>query len=348
VLHAEGAPPITPAALRANASARLAWVEACAHPLRKGQVMLFFYSSNYTIPVPEGHRFPSGKYRLLHEALLADGTVLERQLCQAAFASRDDICAAHERAYVSALLEGTIGEKEQRQIGLPWRQQLVNGVLATIGGAVEATKAALQAEFSALLAAGTHHAHAGFGSGYCLLNDFAIVAMNALREGWADRIAIVDLDVHQSDGNASLLGRRNDVYIPDLYCKKNFPFRKVAPHLSVPLEPGPTDKAYLAALADVLPAVLSFRPDLVLYRAGVDPLHHDCLGHLALSYEGLAARDEMVLGACYKAGTPVSLAIGGGYANPISLSVKAYANTFRVAKKNIRILSAMGARYGIC
>ena len=294
---------------------------------------MFFYSGSHAIPLPEGHRFPGGKYDLLRGALLADGTIQESGLHPAPFAEIADIEAAHEPAYVAAVLEGTLSAKEQRLIGLPWSDGLVRRVLATIGGAVEAAQAALQMGFAALLAGGTHHAHAGFGSGYCVFNDFAIAALKALREGWVERVAVIDLDVHQGDGNAALLGGRNDVLVLDLYCEKNFPFRKVPAHMPVPLEAGSGDKAYLSRLAEVLPAIAAFRPDLILYQAGVDPLCHDLLGHLDLSYEGLAARDRLVFEMCRRTGIPLSLAIGGGYANPIALSVKAYANTFRIAKE---------------
>jgi acetoin utilization deacetylase AcuC-like enzyme len=202
-----------------------------------------------------------------------------------------------------------------------------------MGGAVAAARAALETGFSAQLAGGTHHAHANFGSGYCVFNDFAIAALKALNEGWAERVAIIDLDVHQGDGNAAILGERRDVLILDVYCEKNFPFEKIRPHLPAPLEAGLSDGVYLSLLADLLSEVIAFRPGLVLYQAGVDPLGCDRLGHLDLSYEGLASRDRMVFEACKRAGIPLSLAIGGGYANPISLSVEAYANTFRVAKE---------------
>ncbi len=294
---------------------------------------MFFHSDSHTIPLPEGHRFPSGKYGLLRAALLADGTLTPQQLRPASFAGIADITAAHEADYVEAVLGGTLGPKEQRQIGLPWSEALVHRVLATTGGAIAAARQALQTGFSAMLAGGTHHAHAGFGSGYCVFNDFAVVALKALREGWVDRVAIIDLDVHQGDGTAALLGGRSDVLLLDVYCEKNFPFRKVPPHVAVPLEAHLGDGAYLGRLAEVMPAVAAFRPGLVLYQAGVDPLCHDLLGHLDLSYEGLAARDRLVFATCRTAGIPVSWAIGGGYANPISLSVRAYANTFRAAKE---------------
>jgi acetoin utilization deacetylase AcuC-like enzyme len=293
---------------------------------------MFFYSGSHVIPLPEGHRFPNGKYSLLRDALLADGTIAAGHLSPAPFADIADIEAAHEPAYVQAVLAGALSAKELRLIGLPWSEGLVRRVLATMGGAVEAARAALQLGFAATLAGGTHHAHAGFGSGYCIFNDFAIVALKALRDGLAERVAIIDLDVHQGDGNAALLGGRSDPLVLDVYCEKNFPFRKMPAHLPVPLEPGLGDKAYLSRLAEVLPAIAAFRPDLVLYQAGVDPLCHDLLGHLDLSYEGLMARDRLVFEMCRNAGLPLSLAIGGGYANPIELSVRAYANTFRAAK----------------
>jgi acetoin utilization deacetylase AcuC-like enzyme len=294
---------------------------------------MFFYSGSHIIPLPEGHRFPGSKYSLLRDALLTDRTFLESQLRPAPFADIADIKAAHEQAYVEAVLGGRLSAKELRLIGLPWSEALVRRVLATMGGAVEAARAALQFGFAATLSGGTHHAHAGFGSGYCIFNDFAIVALKALREGLVERVAIIDLDVHQGDGNAALLGGRNDVLVLDVYCEKNFPFRKVPTHLPVPLASGLGDRAYLSRLAEVLPAITAFRPGLVLYQAGVDPLCHDLLGHLDLSYDGLAARDRLVFELCRNAGLPLSLAIGGGYANPVALSVKAYANTFRIAKE---------------
>jgi len=293
---------------------------------------LLFYLDTFNIPLPEGHRFPGGKYRMLRDKLVQEGIASEAQLIASTKADLADIAAAHDGSYVEAVLAGSLNAKEQRQIGLPWSQFLVERTFATMGGAISAAKTALANGFSAQLAGGTHHAHGAFGAGYCVFNDFAVVALKALREGWVDRIAIVDLDVHQGDGNAAILGSRRDVFILDLFCEKNYPFRKVAPHLAAPLPAGLGDDDYLARLAYHLEAAIAFRPGLVLYQAGVDPLCHDALGHLDLSYEGLASRDRIVFETCKRAGIPVSLAIGGGYSNPITSSVRAYANTFRVAK----------------
>lgn len=294
--------------------------------------MRFFYSDTFNLSLPAGHRFPGQKYGLLRQALIRDGVIGADQLHVSPFASLDEVCAAHDLAYVDAVRSGRLCQRDQRRIGLPWSPSLVERSLATIGGAIAAARCALETGFSAQLAGGTHHAHAGFGAGYCVFNDFAAVAINALRSGLVERVAIIDLDVHQGDGNAAILRGLPGVFILDIYCERNYPFRKVEPHLPVAMAAGTDDAGYLRALADALPAVFDFRPDLVLYQAGVDPLSHDKLGHLDLTDRGLMERDRMVLMACQSRGVPVSLAIGGGYSDPIVHSVAAYANTFRVAK----------------
>lgn len=154
-------------------------------------------------------------------------------------------------------------------------------------------------------------------------------------EGRIERIAIVDLDVHQGDGTAAMLGGRNDVFTFSMHGKKNFPFRKERSTLDVELDDGVEDDDYLRALAEHLPAVFAFRPDLILFQAGVDPLAEDRLGRMALTHEGLMARDRMVLEGANRCGIPVSIALGGGYADPIEASVEAYANTWRVARRLI-------------
>lgn len=292
----------------------------------------FYYSDVFNIPLPVGHRFPGDKYRLLREALLADGVVRADALSVSPLAAYGDLVAMHTQSYVDALFSGEVSTADIRRIGLPWSTHLVQRSQATVGGALAASRSSLRTGFSAQLAGGTHHAHADFGSGYCVFNDLAIVAHQTIADGLAERVAIIDLDVHQGDGNAALLNQRKDIFILDLYCEKNFPFRKVEPHLGCALQAGTDDDAYLRVLHAMLPAVFAFRPDIVLYQAGVDPLRHDKLGHLDLSYEGLAARDRMVFAECRSRGIPVSLAIGGGYSDPIGASVRAYANTFRVAK----------------
>lgn len=295
--------------------------------------MKFFYSDVFNLNLPRGHRFPGGKYAMLRRALVEDGVLREGQLHRSPGVSDADLLRAHDPAYVAAIDEGTIDAAAMRRIGFPWSAHIPRRARATMGGAVAAARAALQDGLSGQLAGGTHHAHYDFGSGYCVFNDFAVAALAVLHSGAAKRIAVIDLDVHQGDGNAAILAPRPDVFVLSVHGEKNFPFRKVASDLDVALPDGAGDDAYLRALAGALPAVWDFRPDLVLYQAGVDPLAEDKLGRMALTHEGLMQRDAMALGECKVRGVPVSMATGGGYADPIEASVAAYANTYRVAKR---------------
>lgn len=342
--------------------------------------MIVFYSDAFDLHLPAGHRFPGTKYGMLRRRLLEEGILGEKCLAPSPRAAPAEIAAAHDPRYVEAIRAGTISASAMRRIGFPWSEHIWRRSQATMGGAIAAARAALGDGVSGQLAGGTHHAHYDFGAGYCVFNDFAIVAMTllpspALRgrgsnacvgrgegacnessalvddpsprasrdrrthgptpqagEGKVSRIAIVDLDVHQGDGNAALLGGRGDVFIFSMHGEKNFPFHKQKSSLDVELPDGVEDGDYLRALAEHLPAVWAFRPDLILYQAGVDPLKEDRLGRMALTHRGLIARDRMVLDGARARGIPVSIAIGGGYATPIEASVEAYANTWRVAR----------------
>lgn len=295
--------------------------------------MRLFYADSYEIPLPEAHRFPRRKNRLTREALLREGLIAPEQLLLSPLAGRDELIRVHSPDYVDGFLGGTLTREMMRRIGMPWSEDYVARVSATMGGAVAAMRSALAHGFSGQLAGGTHHAHADFGSGYCVFNDFALAAVTALDEGLAARIAIVDLDVHQGDGNAAIFAGQPAVFVFSLHAEKNFPFRKAVSDLDIGLPDQTGDDTYLQRLNEGLDAVLGFRPDLVLYQAGVDPLIHDRLGRLALSYEGLAARDRLVFETFASRGIPVSMAVGGGYCDPIELSVAAYVNTIAAAKR---------------
>lgn len=298
--------------------------------------MRFFTSDRFVIPLPEGHSFPGRKYILLREHLIREGILTADRIEPSPPAQQTDIARAHTPEYMAAVTAGTLDAQAQRRIGLPWSRNLVDRITATMGGAVAAAEAALDQGLSGQLAGGTHHAHRDFGAGYCIYNDFAIAALKVLAEGWATRVAIIDLDVHQGDGNAAILADHPDVFVFSMQGEKNFPHHRVASNLDVDLPDGTEDDAYLRALADHLPGVFEFRPDLVLYQAGVDPLKEDRLGRLSLTHDGLARRDRLVLTECRTRGIPVSLGLGGGYADPIEKSVQAYANTYAVAKEVFR------------
>lgn len=293
--------------------------------------MRFYYSDSHDLPLPNGHRFPGHKYGLLRRTLLDDAILLPPMLALSPPEEHADLLRAHDAAYVRSFEQGCLDDKAMRRIGLPWSDHLVRRTRATVGGAVAAARSALETGLSGQLAGGTHHAHRDFGAGYCVFNDFAVAALRALDESWVDRVAVVDLDVHQGDGNAAILAAHPDVFVLSIHCERNFPFRKVASDLDVALPEGTEDDAFLRALEEALPAVLAFRPGLVLYQAGVDPLKQDRLGRMNLTFAGLMRRDRLVLTRCARAGIPVSMAIGGGYADPIAATVTAYANTYRVA-----------------
>jgi acetoin utilization deacetylase AcuC-like enzyme len=298
--------------------------------------VLLFYPDTPDLPLPTGHRFPASKYSMLRDRLVGRGVLGDWQFAASPAAAIADLERAHAPDYVRAVLEGTLDPAIQRRIGLPWSEILVRRSRATVGGSLAAARQALRDGFSGQLAGGTHHAHRDFGSGYCVFNDLAVAALTLLAEGEIQRIAVIDLDVHQGDGNAALLTGNPGAFVLSLHGDKNFPFRKVPSDLDVALPDGTDDRAYLHALAEAIDVIAGFRPDLVLYLSGADPLASDTLGRLDLTHEGLMERDRLVLKFCRRRGIPVSIAIGGGYANPISDSVDAYENTFKVAHEVFR------------
>ncbi len=296
----------------------------------------FFYPDIEDMPVPAGHRFPSSKYRLLRAQIERDAILPPASVLPSPSATRADLLRAHAATYVDAVFDGTLTAQAVRRIGLPWSPTLVRRSCATVGGSLAAARSALRHGISGQLAGGTHHAHHDFGSGFCVFNDLAVAARTLLAEGLVQRIAILDVDVHQGDGNAALLAADPDVLVVGIQGARNFPFRRVPSDIDIELDDGTGDRDYLHAVTDVLPAIEAHRPDLLLYLSGVDPLGEDKLGRLSLSHDGLMDRDRLVFEFCRRRGIPVSIAIGGGYAVPIEASVTAYANTFRVARDVFR------------
>lgn len=295
--------------------------------------MRFYYPDVIDMPLPEGHRFPGGKYRMLRELLVRESGLGTAALLPSPVATREQLLSAHSETYLDSVLTGTVSPEIMRRIGLPWSETLVARSRATVGGSLAAARAALQYGISGQLAGGTHHAHRDFGSGFCVFNDLAVTALTLLDEGQVSRVAIIDLDVHQGDGNAAILGADPRVFTLSVQGARNFPFRRVPGTLDVELPDGTDDAAYLAALREPLARVLAFRPDIVLYLSGADPLKEDTLGRLSLTHAGLIDRDRTVFETFERAGIPISVAVGGGYAKPIELTVTAYANTFHVARR---------------
>lgn len=276
------------------------------------------------------------KYRQVREQLLKENILEDSELFEPELPSRDTMLLAHSAEYYDSFEAGTIEPKIIRRIGLPWSRELFYRSLASVGGAIGAARSALDTGIGGNLAGGTHHAFHDHGEGFCVFNDFAVVILKLIKCGLIHRAAIVDLDVHQGNGNSAILGSNPDVFIFSMHGAKNYPFTKVASTLDVPLEDDTNDEEYLTLLKKNLPAIFEFRPDIILYQAGVDPLKEDSLGRLALTKEGLIDRDRYVLSECRSRGIPVSLGLGGGYSKPIMHSVDAYCGTYRVVKELFR------------
>lgn len=266
------------------------------------------------------------KYRLLRETLAADGRFT---LTQAPFAETELIQRIHDPEYVRSFTDGSIDPRIVRRIGFPWSEGLVHRTLASVGGTLSATADALEQGWGGTLAGGTHHAFRSEGAGFCVFNDIA-VAIAAHRERM-ERVAVVDLDVHQGDGTAKIFENDRDVLTVSVHGRDNFPFRKQTSGIDIALPDGTTDAVYLSVLDEVLPRVAEFAPQAIFYQSGVDALDADRLGRLALTHEGLAERDRAVFELVRQLNVPCIVTLGGGYSDPITATVEAHANTFRLA-----------------
>jgi len=287
-----------------------------------------YYCDHHTIPLPAGHKFPMRKYALLRDLLAADGFF---DLQPAPLAAPETIQLAHDPAYVRAFLAGTLDARAMRRIGFPWSEGLVRRTLASVGGTLCAARDALATGFGGNLAGGTHHAFRGEGSGFCVFNDIAVAIAAMRATHGVIRVAVVDLDVHQGDGTALLFQDDPDVLTLSIHGRHNFPFRKQRSDIDVDLPDGANDSQYLAALDHVLPTVAGFRPQMIFYQSGVDPLAGDKLGRLALTHAGLAARDGRVMEMALACAIPLVVTLGGGYADPMARTAEAHANTYRTA-----------------
>ncbi|WIW88593.1 histone deacetylase [Sphingobium sp. V4] len=266
----------------------------------------------YVSPATPGSRFRFDKYGLVMEALRESGASCHVHEPQPM--PRDWIEAVHDPAYVNEVLTLSVPPEKTRRIGFPVTERVMRRSILSPGGTWAAAKLAIRHGYAANAAGGSHHALADTGAGYCVFNDLAIAANRLVAEGDAARILILDLDVHQGDGTASLLAGRSDIFTLSVHAEKNFPVRKARSTLDIGLEDGTGDSAYLALLADIVPRVLDdFAPDLILYQAGVDPHEEDRLGRLALTDAGLDARDRYVVRQARERDVPLASTLGGGY-----------------------------------
>jgi len=291
------------------------------------------YHPHYVAPLPQGHRFPMIKFQKLYELLLKDGILTPENLYQPQIPDQSLLELVHTPDYIENYCQGTLDNKAQRRIGLPWSTELVRRTCTAVGGTILTAKLALEYGIACNTAGGTHHAFPDFGSGFCIFNDLAIAARVLQKWGLVKQVLIVDLDVHQGDGTAFIFQNDPNVFTFSMHCEINFPSRKQTSDLDVPLPEGLDNDGYLQILANYLPDLLSqVKPDLVLYDAGVDTHVGDRLGKLALTDEGIYRRERQVLSTCRAGGYPIACVIGGGYAEDMEGLVYRHSLLHRAAK----------------
>jgi len=290
--------------------------------------MRAFAHDVFTYPLPDGHRFPLGKYRMVREAA---GDLPDVDVYDTDAATWGDLRRTHTEDWVQRVRDGRLERREELGLGLPWSPELVERARRATGATILAARAALEDGVAANLGGGTHHAFADVGRGFCVFND-VVTALRVLRaEGRVDRAIVVDVDVHQGDGTHALLAGDGRAFTLSVNGFRNYPFRRVPGDVDVDLPDGTTDDRYLSALHEALPSALGrARPELCFVLAGADPFEGDRLGRLALSKAGLLARDALIRDTLVAAGVPVCVTLAGGYAEDILDTVEINLNTLGV------------------
>jgi acetoin utilization deacetylase AcuC-like enzyme len=297
--------------------------------------MQVFYATQFVLPLPPGHRFPMAKYQLLRDRVTAELPVIRLQ--QAQPASDGELALVHSPGYIKAISDGSVDPRVMREIGFPWSPAMAERARRSVGATIAACRAALRDGVAANIAGGTHHAAADKGGGFCVFNDAAVAARLLQAECGRDssrplQVAVIDLDVHQGNGTASIFRGDPTVFTCSLHGAKNFPFRKEPGDLDVELPDGCRDDQYLLALDRALDEVdRRCRPGLVIYLAGADPHEGDRLGRLKLTWDGLRARDARVFEWAWRRRVPLAMAMAGGYGVRIEDTVQVQVNTFAIA-----------------
>lgn len=292
--------------------------------------MKAFYADHYVLPLPAGHRFPMEKYKKLRDLVSQlDGVQLEN----APTITDTQILYAHDASYLIKILQGSLGPQEQREIGFPWSPQMVERSRRSAGATLAASKTALKEGIAANLAGGTHHAYRGKGSGFCVFNDSAIAARALQKEIHPKlKVAIIDLDVHQGNGTASILENDPSIFTFSIHGESNFPFTKEVSDLDVGLPDETGDEPYLAALHHGLEVISKrFKPDFMIYLAGADPHEGDRLGKLNISTDGMRQRDECVFQFGLDHQIPIAFSMAGGYGKEIQTTVDIHFQTIQTA-----------------
>jgi len=294
--------------------------------------MKAFYSDLFDFPLPEGHRFPKQKYSLLRRKITEEDLIPQQDLLIPNAATDDEILLVHTPEYFEKVKTGKLNDKEIRRLGLPWSPQLVQRAIRTTGGTIEACRAALNDGIAINLSGGTHHAFADHAEGFCLLNDVAIAARVLQFEKLVQRIVIIDCDVHQGNGTASIFSGESTVFTFSMHGEKNFPLRKEKSNLDIALKDNTEDDTYLDALIFGAQHALEYsKAEMAIYVSGADAYVDDQLGRLSLSKSGLAQRDHIIYNKCQKAGLPIAVVMAGGYARNVNDTVEIHLQTISCA-----------------
>ena len=292
------------------------------------------YDPIYAHPLPEGHRFPMLKYELIPEQLIHEGTIDQTHLFRPRPCDIETVQLTHDKEYLEKLLHQTLSPSEVRKIGFPQSAELTKRELIITQGTIDCCLHALQFGAALNVAGGTHHAFRDRGEGFCLLNDMAVASNFLLHHQLAKQILIIDLDVHQGNGTASIFEKEPKVFTFSMHGAHNYPFHKERSDLDIPLKDGTDEATYLQLLSDALPKLIDqVKPDFAFYLSGVDILDTDKFGKLKVSVQGCKERDRIVYQLLKKHQIPVTTALGGGYSPDVRTIVEAHCNTFRVAKE---------------
>lgn len=290
--------------------------------------MIALHHDRFTYPLPAGHRFPLGRYRMLRERLEGSPAI---ELRESRPASDRELRLAHSDDYLQRAIGGGLSAREVAALGLPWAPELVERARRSVGATLEAADGALIDGVAANLGGGTHHAFSNSGRGFCLFNDVVIAVRQLREEGRARRALVVDLDVHQGDGSQAAFADDPLTTTMAVNGGGNYPFRRMPGDVEVDLPNGTEDDAYLSAVSRLLPsALVRARADICLYLAGADPYEADRLGRLRISMAGLAERDRLVRDALLAAGVPVVVLLAGGYGDPVDDTVAINEATIRL------------------
>ncbi|MGI8650625.1 MAG: histone deacetylase family protein [Rubrobacter sp.] len=296
--------------------------------------MKVFYSDRFVLPLPDGHRFPMEKYRMLRERVEQSGICGPGELQEPRALTDEELLAVHTESYLESLVTGTISAKDARRIGFPWSLEMIERCRRTCGGTLGGALAALEEAGSsgwgvaANLAGGTHHAFAHRGEGFCVFNDSALAAKSLQSGGYAEKVVVVDTDVHQGNGTATILEGDDSVFTFSIHGAKNFPFHKERSDLDIALDDKTGDEEYLDSLRRGLDESLeSIDADVAIFLAGADPFEGDRLGRMSVTKEGLMGRDQLVLDTLRERGIPTVITMGGGYARDVEDTVDAHSNT---------------------